>query len=49
MEGTILPDECKFPCEVDEVLLLETIEILNTTKKAEKSIKSVYVWSAKNK
>lgn len=44
-EGTSKPSECKFPCEVDEILLFETIEILNVTQKAKDSIASVPVWS----
>ncbi len=48
MEGTKKPSECKFPIAVDRVELLEAIEILNTTKAAEESIKSVPVWSAEN-
>lgn len=44
MEGVKNPDECKFPCEVDKVLLLEAVEILNTTPIAEESIKAVPVW-----
>ena len=44
MEGTSKPENCKFPCEVDKVELLNVIEILNCTKKAEKSIKGVKVW-----
>lgn len=46
MEGTSKPENCKFPCEVDEVLLLEAIEILNVTEKAKNSIKSVKIWEA---
>lgn len=46
MEGTKSPDECKFPCEVDEVLLLEAIEILDVTEKARLSIAGVPVWGA---
>jgi len=46
MEGTKKPENCKFPCEVDKVELLEVIEILYTTKEAEKSIKEVPIWSA---
>ena len=46
MEGTKLPNECKFPCEVDRVVLTEVIEILDVTETAQKSIKSVPVWSA---
>lgn len=44
MEGTSDPENCKFPCEVDRIQLLECIEILDTTEMAEKSIKSVPVW-----
>jgi hypothetical protein len=47
MDGTSDPDGCKFPCEVDRVELLETIEILDVTKKAMKSIRSVKVWEQK--
>ncbi len=46
MEGTSKPESCKFPCEVDRVELLEVIEIIDTTPKAEESIKKVPVWSA---
>lgn len=46
MEGTSDPDNCKFPCEVDRVELLQTIEILDVTKKAEQSIKGVDIWRA---
>ena len=44
MEGVSLPDKCKFPCEVEEVMLTESIEILNCTKKAQESINSVKIW-----
>lgn len=44
MEGTKAPQNCKFPCEVSRVRLLEAIEILDTTPEAEKSIKGVPVW-----
>lgn len=46
MEGTSRPDECKFPCEVNRVELLEAIEILDVTEKAKNSIKNVPIWSA---
>jgi hypothetical protein len=46
MEGTSKPENCKFPCEVDRVELLQAIEILDVTDKAKKSIKSVEIWSA---
>ena len=45
-EGFSKPQNCKFPAEVEEVLLLEAIEILPTTLKAEKSIKGVGIWKA---
>ena len=44
--GSSKPENCKFPCEVDRILLTEAIEIISTTEKAEKNIKSVSVWSA---
>lgn len=45
MEGTTKPNDCKFPCKVSEVELLQAIEIIPITKKAEESIKSVPVWA----
>lgn len=45
MEGTSKPDECKFPCEVDTVTLLEVVEIIPMTEKAKESIAGVPVWS----
>lgn len=44
VDGTSKPENCKFPCEVDKVELLEAIEILDVTEKARKSISSVKVW-----
>lgn len=44
MEGVKNPDDCMFPCAVGRVELLQVIEILNTTEKCEKSIKSVKTW-----
>jgi len=44
MEGTSKPENCKFPCEVEIVELLQAIEIIYCTKKAEESIKSVPIW-----
>lgn len=46
MEGTSKPENCKFPCEVDRVELLEAIEILDCTEKAKESIANVPIWSA---
>ena len=44
MEGVTKPEECKFPREVTEVILLEAIEILDVSKEAEKNIKAVPIW-----
>ena len=44
--GTCKPSECKFPVEVDKVILMNVIEILECTTSARKSIESVPVWSA---
>ena len=43
-EGTSAPERCKFPQEVEEMLLLEVIEIIPTTEKAKESIKGVPIW-----
>ena len=43
-EGSSNPTACKFPQEVSRVELLQAIEILNVTKKAQESIASVKVW-----
>lgn len=44
MEGVKDPENCKFPCEVDSVTLLQAIEILPCTKRAKQSIQGVQVW-----
>ncbi len=44
MEGTKKPKNCKFPCPVDRVELLQVIEILDTTPTAQNSIEGVPVW-----
>ena len=44
MEGTNDPTGCKFPCFVDRVELLQTVEILDLTPKAWESIKAVPIW-----
>ncbi|MEN6375498.1 MAG: hypothetical protein ABFD75_12090 [Smithella sp.] len=43
-DGTSKPQNCKFPCPVDRVELLEAIEILSCTENARKSISEVKVW-----
>jgi len=44
MEGVSLPKKCKFPCEVDQIILTEAIEIINVTEKAKESIAMVSIW-----
>jgi hypothetical protein len=44
MEGVKNPLDCKFPCEVDRIELLEVIEILDATDVARASIMGVPVW-----
>lgn len=46
MNGVKNPDDCKFPCAVDEIKLFGTIEIINTTDKAIDSIQGVKEWTA---
>ncbi len=44
VDGTTDPKNCKFPVEVPEVKLLQAIEILTVSSKAQESIASVKVW-----
>lgn len=44
MEGTKDPINCKFPCPVDRVELLQAIEILDVRKDARMSIMGVPIW-----
>ena len=46
VEGTKDPTKCKFPCEVDQIILLESIEILSVSAVAKQSISEVPVWQA---
>lgn len=46
VEGTKKPGECKFPCEVPTIILLDTIEVITVSAVAQKSIQSVAVWKA---
>jgi len=43
-EGTSDPDGCKFPQEVKQIIVTETIEILSVTEKAKNSIINVGIW-----
>jgi hypothetical protein len=44
VDGVSRPNNCKFPCEVAEILLTEAIEIIPVTEKARVSIASVSIW-----
>ena len=44
VDGVANPNDCKFPCEVESVELLQVIEILPVTQKAQDSIAGVKIW-----
>lgn len=44
IDGTSKPSDCKFPAPVQRVELLQSIEILDCTEKAQKSIEGVSEW-----
>ena len=44
VDGVLRPEDCKFPCEVESVVLTEVIEILPVTQKAKESINDVQIW-----
>lgn len=44
IDGTRKPQECKFPAPVEEITILDAIEIIPCTEKAEASIQAVYEW-----
>lgn len=46
VDGVSKPENCKFPCEVKSVILLQAIEILPCTEEAQLSIKNVPIWKA---
>jgi len=46
IDGTSRPSDCKFPDAVPRVELLQAIEILDVSPKAEASIKGVAPWRA---
>lgn len=45
-EGTNKPKDCKFPCEVDRIVIPSVIEMLDVTAKAKETLDSVPVWTA---
>jgi len=46
MRGVSKPNQCKFPCEVTELLITDAIELMEMTETARKNIASVPVWSS---
>lgn len=44
VDGVTKPNNCKFTVAVEEILVMDTIEIIPCTKKAIKSIEGVKVW-----
>jgi len=44
MDGVKKPENCKFPCPVDRVQLLNAIEILDCTDVAKNIIQGVAIW-----
>ena len=46
MSGTSKPNACKFPEEVNRLIVTQAIEILECTETARKSIQEVNVWKA---
>jgi len=44
IEGVKVPDKCKFSMEVNEILLTEAIEIIQTTEVARLNIQKVPIW-----
>ena len=44
MEGVKNPSNCKFPCEVGRVELLQVVEIIDCTSTSQESIKGVSIW-----
>ncbi len=45
IDGVSAPSKCKFPCPVPSITLLQAIEIIPVTKKAQQSIANVKEWS----
>ena len=44
IEGVKNPNDCKFPCEIDNIKVMEICEIIKMTEKARKSIQEVPQW-----
>lgn len=44
LDGVKKPEECKFTVTLDEITILDAVEIIPCTDKAEKSIRGVAEW-----
>lgn len=44
LDGVAEPEGCKFTVALDEITILDAIEIIPCTERAEKSIRGVAVW-----
>ena len=44
VNGTSKPENCKFPCEVKKIQILDVIEVIDCSKKAQESITNVPIW-----
>ena len=44
IEGVKKPEDCKFPCEVNNQKVYNVVEIIPATKEAQESINSVSIW-----
>lgn len=43
-EGVKRPKDCRFTLTADSITILDAIEVIPTTEKAEANIKAVHVW-----
>ena len=44
MEGVKSPSSCKFPCEVDSIIIDNVCEVIEATEEAKQSIAEVKIW-----
>lgn len=45
--GTAKPNNCKFPCAVDEIEIYNVMEVLSVSAEAAKSIDAVKEWKSR--
>ena len=44
MKGVAKPASCKFPCEVDNIIINDVCEVIEATEESKKSIAGVAIW-----